>query len=143
MATPQPAMLQVLLDSLPRDGRWRPLDRLYRLVQDGIDLDAGEMEAARRGASPPRWKRNLQNVLQYRRQTGEVEWDGDASYRFPSTPTDDIASADAVEVERARRLEAWRAIDAAGGPSEVRPLSYGTSASTAEHRASGSTKIGP
>ena len=86
MATPQPAMWQVLLDRLPRDGRWRPLDRLYRLVQDGIDLDAEDMEAARRGASPPRWKRNVRNVLQYRRQTGEVEWDGDASYRFPSTP---------------------------------------------------------
>ncbi len=52
----------------------------------GRDLDAEDMEAARRGASPPRWKRNVRNVLQYRRQTGEVEWDGDASYRFPSTP---------------------------------------------------------
>ncbi|MEZ4524982.1 MAG: type II toxin-antitoxin system Phd/YefM family antitoxin [Desulfobacterales bacterium] len=28
----------------------------------------------------PKWKRTVRNVLQYRKKTGEIEWDGDAHY---------------------------------------------------------------
>jgi len=66
---------------LPRR-QWVQLDDIYRLIEHKIDLDAEDYEWQSPSSDTPKWKRNVRNVLQYRRKTGDIEWDGSASYRL-------------------------------------------------------------
>ena len=50
---------------------WRHLSEVYEMVGKEV---AGE--------DAMKWKRNVRNVLQRRRASGEVEWDGKGRYRL-------------------------------------------------------------
>jgi len=69
----QKEIWKVLETGLKPDS-WTSLDEIYRLVQS----------KARVGTSEPHlpWKRNVRNVLQRRKKSGEVAWDGKGSYRL-------------------------------------------------------------
>ena len=52
---------------------WTPLDEIYRIVEN--DCSIGD-------APRLKWTRNVRNVLQRRKASGEVLWDGKGSYRI-------------------------------------------------------------
>jgi hypothetical protein len=61
---------------------WVPLHEIYDLVQDRVQLDREDQEPQSPSSPIPKWKRNVRNVLQYRKGAGEIEWDGRANYRL-------------------------------------------------------------
>jgi len=66
---------------LPR-GQWVALDVIYGLVEAHLALDREDFEPQAPGSDVPKWKRNVRNVLQYRKKTGDIEWDDAGSYRL-------------------------------------------------------------
>jgi len=76
-----PELWDCILGDLPR-GRWIVLDDIYTLVERNLNLDAEDYEWQSPNSDIPKWKRNVRNVLQYRKKTGEIEWDGHGSYRL-------------------------------------------------------------
>lgn len=61
---------------------WITLQDIYGLVSRYGQLDDEDFEPQSPSSDLPKWKRNVRNVLQYRKRTGEIEWDGDAHYRI-------------------------------------------------------------
>ena len=70
-----------LQDSLPRD-RWFSLEDVYDHIQSHLHLDKDDFEPEVSGSTVPKWKRNVRNVLQYRKRKGEIQWDGNANYKL-------------------------------------------------------------
>ena len=77
-----PDIWDIILTRLPRN-QWIPLDAIYQTVQQYGDLDDEDYEPQSPSSELPKWKRNVRNVLQYRKGTGEMRWDGDAKYLVP------------------------------------------------------------
>lgn len=71
----------IIKERMPRN-EWLKLQDIYDLVSRNCQLDDEDFESQSPTADLPRWKRNVRNVLQYRKRTGEIEWDGDANYRI-------------------------------------------------------------
>ena len=63
-------------------GVWASLEKIYDLVQNNLPLDSEDFEPQAPSSDIPKWKRNVRNVLQYRKKTGEIEWDVSAHYRI-------------------------------------------------------------
>jgi hypothetical protein len=72
----------IILTQVPRN-QWIPLDAIYQAVSQYGDLDDEDYEPQSPSSQLPKWKRNVRNVLQYRKGTGEIRWDGDAKYLVP------------------------------------------------------------
>jgi hypothetical protein len=53
---------------------------LYDLVLSRRSLSDADLEPDARGSSSPRWQRNVRNVLQRRKTTGYLDWDGRGGY---------------------------------------------------------------
>ncbi len=70
-----PEIWNCIINNLPR-GQWVVLDDIYRLIENNIDLDQEDYEWQSPVSDIPKWKRNVRNVLQYRKGTGEIQWDG-------------------------------------------------------------------
>lgn len=68
----------ILKSSMPR-GQWVPLEEIYQLVKRCGSLDAEDFEPQSPTSNIPKWKRNVRNVLQYRKKTQEIQWDKDAT----------------------------------------------------------------
>jgi hypothetical protein len=64
-------------------GRWVSLEDIYQIVEQYGNLDAEDFEPQSPTSDIPKWKRNVRNVLQYRKKTGEIRWDKDARYLLP------------------------------------------------------------
>ncbi len=77
-----PEIWDIILRHMPR-GRWVPLGEIYQIVESYGDLDAGDFEPQSPTSDIPKWKRNVRNVLQYRKGKSEIRWDGDAKYLLP------------------------------------------------------------
>ena len=69
----------IILTHMPR-GCWVSLEKVYQVVECHGDLDAEDFKPQSPTSDIPKWKRNVRNVLQYRKGTGEIQWDGDARY---------------------------------------------------------------
>ena len=76
-----PEIWDCIRNKLPR-GRWFSLEEIYRLIETNINFDAEDYEWQSPSSDIPKWKRNVRNVLQYRKRTGEIEWDGQGNYRL-------------------------------------------------------------
>lgn len=76
-----PQIWSILRTRMPNSG-WLSLQDIYELVDSHGILDDEDYEPQSPTSDLPKWKRNVRNVLQYRKQRGEIEWDGDAHYRF-------------------------------------------------------------
>ena len=76
-----PEIWECIKAQLPRR-QWVALDAIYGLVEAHVVLDREDFEPQAPGSDIPKWKRNVRNVLQYRKKTGEIEWDGRGSYRL-------------------------------------------------------------
>lgn len=63
-------------------GAWTSLETIYEIVQDNLSLDTEDFQPQSPSSDIPKWKRNVRNVLQYRKKTGDVEWDERGHYRI-------------------------------------------------------------
>lgn len=79
--TTLPEIWQCLTDTMPR-GRWTALSEIYQLIENNIRLDNDDFNWQSPNSAIPKWQRNVRNVLQYRKKTGEIEWDEKANYRI-------------------------------------------------------------
>jgi hypothetical protein len=70
-----------IVSKLPKR-RWIFLDDIYTLMERNLNFDTEDYERQSPSSEIPKWKRNVRNVLQYRKRTGEIEWDGHGSYRL-------------------------------------------------------------
>jgi hypothetical protein len=69
---------------MPR-GHWVSLEEIYQVVEKHWNLDAEDFHPQSPTSDIPKWKRNVRNVLQYRKSTGEILWDREARYLLPQT----------------------------------------------------------
>jgi hypothetical protein len=76
-----PEILDIIKRHMPKN-EWIPLQNIYELVSRNAQLDDEDFEPQSPTSDLPKWKRNVRNVLQYRKRTGEIEWDGDTHYRL-------------------------------------------------------------
>jgi hypothetical protein len=66
---------------MPR-GSWVTLSAIYELIEKSWTLDAEDYEWQSPTSNIPKWKRNVRNVLQHRRNTSDVLWNKAAKYRL-------------------------------------------------------------
>lgn len=65
-------------------GTWYDLQQMYSLVSHRAALTDADLEPDAPGSESPRWERNVRNVLQRRKSSGLLDWDGRARYRLPA-----------------------------------------------------------
>ncbi len=76
-----PEIWEIIKSHMPRN-EWHSLQDIYDLVNRCGQLDEEDFEPQSPSSDLPKWKRNVRNVLQYRKRTGDIEWGGDAHYRI-------------------------------------------------------------
>ena len=74
-----PEIWDIIQRRMPR-GHWVSLEEIYQMVEHYGNLDAEDFEPQSPTSDIPKWKRNVRNVLQYRKRTKDIQWDGDARY---------------------------------------------------------------
>ncbi len=74
----------VIQAKIPRE-HWVSLKELYEVVKEYGNLDAEDFGPQSPISDIPKWKRNVRNVLQYRKSTGEILWNREARYLLPQT----------------------------------------------------------
>lgn len=79
--TSSPEIWDCMINKIPKD-QWLALADIYRLIEDNINLDREDFDWQSPSSDIPKWKRNVRNVLQYRKKTGEIEWDGQGNYKI-------------------------------------------------------------
>lgn len=70
---------EIILKNMPKD-RALSLKEVYRIIERHADLDSEDFQTESRTSNDPNWKRDVLNVLQYRTETGEINWDRDTIY---------------------------------------------------------------
>ncbi len=73
-------MWNIIKSHMPR-GQWILLSNIYDLVERYGNLDAEDLKPQAPRHNIPKWKRNVRNVLQ-RKKNIEIQWDGNAKYRL-------------------------------------------------------------
>jgi hypothetical protein len=107
MPTKQSVMWNLMCRCLPK-GEWIGLQDIYNLIEKEIDLVPDDFEPAVATATPPRWQRNVRNILHYRKEyTKEIEWSGDARYMMPLT-TDQTVATSSVPIKSGLSEEDFR-----------------------------------
>ena len=76
-----PEIWDCIKNRMPK-GQWVALDDIYNLVENTLDLDKEDHEWQSPSSDIPKWKRNVRNILQYRKNTGEIEWDRQGNYKL-------------------------------------------------------------
>jgi len=79
--THHPEIWDCLRQRSPK-GEWIQLEEIYSIVEAGLTLDNEDYARQSPSSDIPKWKRNVRNVLQYRKRTGEIEWDGHGGYKI-------------------------------------------------------------
>ncbi len=74
-----PEIWDIILKKMPR-GTWVSLQEIYQLIENHVSLDSEDFEPQSPKSDIPKWKRNVRNVLQYRKRTEEIRWNGKAGY---------------------------------------------------------------
>lgn len=70
----------IIQSHMPR-GQWISLGNIYDLVERFGNLDAEDLKPQSPTSDIPKWKRNVRNVLQRKRDI-EIQWDRNAKYRL-------------------------------------------------------------
>jgi hypothetical protein len=76
-----PNIWDCIRTNMPRH-QWVELSEIYSLVGKSVLLDRGDHEPQSPTSALPKWKRNVRNVLQYRKHKGDIEWNGSGKYRL-------------------------------------------------------------
>ena len=95
-----------MLANIPK-GKWHTNQKIYAIIQNNIKLQDNDFDLSAVGASGPRWQRNVRNILQYRKTTGEIIWSGDGEYMIPDS-TNPVAQTSSVSVGHPISEEAFR-----------------------------------
>ena len=74
-----PEIWDIILNHMPRD-RWVSLEKIYELIEHHTVLDEDDFNPQSPDSDIPKWKRNVRNVLQYRKTSGEIDWNRKGSY---------------------------------------------------------------
>ncbi|MDW7776261.1 MAG: hypothetical protein SCH39_08015 [Methanosarcinales archaeon] len=74
-----PEIWDIILMYMPRR-QWISLNDIYHMVETYGNLDTEDFEPQSPTSDIPKWKRNVRNVLQYRKKTSEILWDENAKY---------------------------------------------------------------
>jgi len=61
---------------------WYSIDTIYQVIEKHHQLDDADFEPQAPTSSIPKWKRNVRNVLQYRKGKSQLLWDGGARYKL-------------------------------------------------------------
>ena len=77
----QAEIWSIMRDRLPR-GKWISLREIYDLVERHANFDDEDF-MPQPNSTTPKWKRNVRNVLQGRKNKGEIRWNHDAGYFLP------------------------------------------------------------
>lgn len=73
----------IIIQNRTPKNQWISLDEIYQVVQQHGNLDNEDYEPQSPKSNLPKWKRNVRNVLQYRKRTGEIRWNSEANYLIP------------------------------------------------------------
>jgi len=76
-----PEIWSCIIKKLPRN-KWVSLGEIYFFIESSIQLDDEDFEPQSPTSDVPKWKRNVRNVLQYRKSKNEIVWDGKAQYKI-------------------------------------------------------------
>lgn len=74
-----PEIWDIILRKMPRQ-RWIALEEIYQFVEHEGLLDKEDFEPQSPSSDIPKWKRNVRNILQYRKGIGDIRWNGKAGY---------------------------------------------------------------
>lgn len=66
-------------------GEWVDLQTIYSLIERRIQLKSDDFLPAGPNVSQPKWKRNVRNVLQARKEKGDIVWLRGGRYMLPIT----------------------------------------------------------
>jgi hypothetical protein len=77
-----PEIWDIMLKHMDRDS-WVSLPRIYELIECHSVLDDEDFYPQAPSSDIPKWKRNVRNVLQYRKSSGELRWNGKGGYLIP------------------------------------------------------------
>ena len=77
-----PEIWEIIQKYMPR-GMWIHIHKIYEMVDKHSDLDDEDFYPQSPTSNIPKWKRNVRNVLQYRKETKELKWNGDKYYLLP------------------------------------------------------------
>lgn len=77
----QPEIWEIIKRELPR-GQWVTLQNIYEIIEQNWTLDKEDYEPQSPISKLPKWKRNVRNVLQYRKRTQEIIWGDNAKYKL-------------------------------------------------------------
>ena len=61
---------------------WYPIETIYQMIEEHHQLDEEDFEPQVPTSTIPKWKRNVRNVLQYRKTKNQLQWDGGARYKL-------------------------------------------------------------
>jgi hypothetical protein len=86
---------ELIASELPRD-EWIPLQSIYTLVESKIRLKPDDLLPSAPKGDEPKWMRNVRNVLQSKKTKGDLAWDKNGKYMFPSS--DIIVSDDSIVI---------------------------------------------
>jgi len=104
MATKLSDIWQIINSKLTKD-RVVSLQEIYTLIEDNIELQSDDFEPDAPDSTGIKWHRNVRNVLQQRKEQGDIVWFQGAEYLLPS-------SKNLVEIELSHRLRLWRTLSA-------------------------------
>jgi hypothetical protein len=76
-----PEIWKCITKNLPR-GKLVTIDDIYQLIENNLSLDEEDYEWQSPNSDIPKWKRNVRNVLQYRKNTKEIKWDNRGKYQL-------------------------------------------------------------
>lgn len=107
-----------MIEGALSSGEWVQLQDLYCEVKQRIDFDDADMLPEVEGSSQEAWKRNVRNVLQRRKGTGDVLWRRGAFYSLRAAPSEHphagslrlprLTSAQLAQLEAKRRATGER-----------------------------------
>lgn len=69
---------------------WYSIENIYQIIENNSKLDADDFEPQSPTSPIPKWKRNVRNVLQYRKKGGDLIWDGSANYKLEANTRNKI-----------------------------------------------------
>ncbi len=76
-----PVIWDCMKKCIPKN-QWIAIEVIYNIVEINISLDSEDFYPQSPSSDIPKWKRNVRNVLQYRKNTGEIEWNRNCMYRL-------------------------------------------------------------
>jgi hypothetical protein len=77
-----PEIWDIIQTRIPRE-QWVSLSDIYYTISHYGNLDDEDFEPQSPNSDLPKWKRNVRNVLQYRKRNGQILWDGESNYQLP------------------------------------------------------------